>query len=168
MNSDCESACGACDARPTPWNDRRWSSMINDMPSAMHRTLRPLTRGLRRRCPRCGCGRLFAQWYTLHDRCPDCDLDFEETSGNTWAFMYLSTAFLTGLIVVAMLFVIRPSHWASRAVVLPLALVVILGSLPYRKGFAIGIEFLIERHWGKYADTAPDDDRDDSYRDDQS
>ena len=137
------------------------------MSTAMRQHLRPLIRGLRRRCPRCGDGRLFHRWYTLHDRCPCCDLDYEDASGNTWAFMYLSTAFLTGLFVVAMLFLIPPALWAGRAVVLPLALVVIVGSLPYRKGVAIGMEFLIELHWGERAATPPDEDEDGARPDDQ-
>jgi hypothetical protein len=68
--------------------------------------------------------------------------------------MYISTAFLTGLIVVGML-LIRPEHpWVGRGAVLPLALIVVVGSLPYRKGVAVALEYLVER---KMEDpTAPD------------
>ena len=31
-------------------------------------------RGLRRRCPRCGAGRLFARWFRMAERCPGWQL----------------------------------------------------------------------------------------------
>lgn len=61
--------------------------------------------------------------------------------------MYISTAYLTGLFVVAM-FVLRPgSAWVGQAVVLPLALGVIGGSLRWRKGCALAVEYLVGRAW---------------------
>ena len=47
------------------------------MPSA---TL-ALVRGLVKRCPRCGQGRLFTRWFTLTRRCPRCDLALERSDG---------------------------------------------------------------------------------------
>ncbi len=66
--------------------------------------------------------------------------------GNTWAFMYISTAAMTGLIVAVMILVRPDSLWKGQAVVFPVALVLIVGSLPHRKGLAIALEFLVERH----------------------
>jgi uncharacterized protein (DUF983 family) len=40
-----------------------------------------LGRGLTRRCPRCGQGKLFPRWFTMLPRCPRCDLDFERGEG---------------------------------------------------------------------------------------
>jgi uncharacterized protein (DUF983 family) len=37
---------------------------------------RMLARGLARRCPRCGAGRLFRRWFHLAERCPGCGLRF--------------------------------------------------------------------------------------------
>lgn len=116
--------------------------------------LRLMVRGLRKRCPRCGEGRLFARWYTLHDRCASCRLAYDAADGDTWAFMYASTAFLTGVIIVAMLLTTPPQVWAARLLVFPIAMVVVVGSLPFRKGLAIAFEFLIERR----TQTAPDAD----------
>lgn len=100
-------------------------------------------RGLCGRCPRCGKGALFAGWYTLHDRCPACGFNIRRAEPDTWAFMYISTAFLTGLFVVAM-FLLRPSAaWVTQVVVLPLALAVIGGSLRWRKGCALAVEYLV-------------------------
>lgn len=107
--------------------------------------LRVLVRGLRKRCPRCGRGRLFSRWYTLHDRCAQCALEYEPADGATWAFMYLSTAFLTGLFIVAMLLTTPTRVWLARSILFPAALVVIVGSLPRRKGLAVAVEYLIEK-----------------------
>ena len=34
-------------------------------------------RGARRRCPRCGSGKVFDSWFKMRERCPACDLQFE-------------------------------------------------------------------------------------------
>lgn len=106
-----------------------------------------LVRGIKKRCPRCGRGRLFEHWYTLVDQCGTCGLEHLHADGNTWAFMYISTAALTGSIVLAMFLFVPPSLAHGRAIVFPVALLLICGSLPYRKGVAIAIEYLVERRW---------------------
>lgn len=40
-----------------------------------------LRRGLIRRCPRCGGGKLFRTWWSMHDRCPRCGLRFVREEG---------------------------------------------------------------------------------------
>jgi uncharacterized protein (DUF983 family) len=40
-----------------------------------------LIRGLTRRCPWCGQGKLFRRWFTLPERCPRCGLRFEGEEG---------------------------------------------------------------------------------------
>ena len=40
-----------------------------------------LWRGMTKRCPRCGGGKLFDSWYQLKPRCPRCGLKFERESG---------------------------------------------------------------------------------------
>ena len=67
--------------------------------------LATIRRGLRRRCPRCGEGPLFLAWNRLRDSCPVCGLPFEQHTGDTWFFMYMSTAGLTGFLVVCMVLV---------------------------------------------------------------
>ncbi len=59
--------------------------------------------------------------------------------------MYISSAGLTGVFFVA-LFLIKPTDvLIGQAIVLPLALAVIGGSLPFRKGFAVALEYLVDR-----------------------
>jgi uncharacterized protein (DUF983 family) len=103
-----------------------------------------LLRGLRRRCPRCGEGPLFAGWNRLHEHCPVCGLEFERRVGDTWFFMYMTTAGLTGSLVVAM-FLIRPRViWIGQLVVSIAAVAVIGLSLPLRKGIAVALDYWIE------------------------
>ncbi len=40
-----------------------------------------LRRGLRKRCPVCGNGGLFASWFKLKDRCPTCGYTFAREEG---------------------------------------------------------------------------------------
>ena len=43
--------------------------------------LRMLGRGLFRRCPRCGGGKLFTGWLSMKARCPRCGMCFEREEG---------------------------------------------------------------------------------------
>lgn len=125
-------------------------------------TFRTLLRGLLRRCPRCGNGPLFERWYTIADRCSACDLDFVKSDSDTWAFMYISTAGLTGVIVLGML-ILRPERmWVGWSVVLPVALALIVGSLPFRKGLAMAIEHVVDRRVERDLIEPPRQDRHDS------
>ncbi len=108
-----------------------------------------IARGVRKRCPRCGRGRLFRAWYTLDDACRTCGLTYECYEGNTWAFMYLSTAFLTGLILAAM-FLIKPDEiWMGRATVVSAAVMAIIASLPRRKAVAVALDYYSEIIWNQ-------------------
>jgi uncharacterized protein (DUF983 family) len=107
--------------------------------------LATLLRGLRRRCPRCGEGPLFRGWNRLRESCPVCGLRYEERSGDTWFFMYMTTAGLTGVLVVLMFLVHPRVVWLGQLAVLAAAIVVIGLSIPYRKGVAVALDYLVER-----------------------
>ena len=88
---------------------------------------------------------MFQGWNHLHERCAVCGLDIEARSGDTWFFMYMTTAGLTGVLVVLM-FLIRPAVvWAGQIAVAIAAVVVIGLSLPLRKGLAVALDYLVER-----------------------
>lgn len=110
-------------------------------------TWRVLVRGVRKRCPRCGVGRVFQRWYSALEHCSACGLSFCERdgAGDTWAFMYLSTAGLTGCIVVVMLLVRPESLWQGRLYVLATAILLIVGTLPRRRSLGIAVNHLIAR-----------------------
>lgn len=106
-----------------------------------------LLRGLRKRCPQCGRGLLFESWYTIHDSCNHCQLDFVTNQANTWAFMYISTACLTGMIVGGMVFFRPENLFLGRIAIAVLAIAFIMFTLPYRKGIAMAFEYLVELKW---------------------
>ena len=103
-----------------------------------------LRRGLGRRCPQCGKSRLFTGWWQLEDSCPHCGLQIASRESDTWAFMYLSTAFITGLFILSMFLVFPKSLWLGRAIVAVAALFLFVLSAPYRKGLAIALDYLVE------------------------
>jgi uncharacterized protein (DUF983 family) len=105
-----------------------------------------LRRGLARRCPRCGQGKLFHGWNKLNERCPACGLVYERQTGDTWFFMYMTTAGLTGVLVVTMFLLRPPVVWIGQLLVALAALVVIVLSLPFRKGIAVALNYLFDRH----------------------
>jgi len=63
--------------------------------------------------------------------------------------MYISTAAMTGAIVLAMLLIHPPNKPLARVVVLVASLALILFTLPYRKGLALAMEYLIDLRWDR-------------------
>ena len=62
-----------------------------------------LWRGARRKCPRCGAGHVFRNWFNMVDRCPRCALRFDRES-DFWLGAYvINLAVTEGLLVVALL-----------------------------------------------------------------
>ena len=99
-----------------------------------------LWRGARRRCPRCGEGRLFGGWYTERERCASCEL-LLDPNGESFGFFFVSTAALTGVLFF-LLYLVRPtSPEAAQLWLIPVALVAYVGSMPMRKGIAIALSY---------------------------
>lgn len=69
--------------------------------------------------------------------------------------MYTSTGAITGIIIVGMFLLSPTAIWAGRVAVFGLAAVIIVGTLPYRKGIAIAIDVLVTNKWA--SPTASDD-----------
>lgn len=67
-------------------------------PSASRGTL--LSRGLRRRCPRCGERDIFASFLELRERCPTCGVAFERESGYWVGAMIVLTAITSATFLV--------------------------------------------------------------------
>jgi uncharacterized protein (DUF983 family) len=102
-----------------------------------------LARALRLRCPRCGEGKIFRRvlTYSEYTECPRCGLPYDPR-GESLAFMYVSTAFLTGVMVIVMLFMHPESIAYGRMVVIPIALGLYVFTLPVRKALAIALNYL--------------------------
>jgi uncharacterized protein (DUF983 family) len=102
-----------------------------------------LSRALRLRCPRCGEGPIFRRvlTYTEHTACPKCGFAYDPR-GESLVFMYFSTAFLTGLIVIVMLLTNPEDIALARVRVVVGALALYFGSMPFRKALAIALNFV--------------------------
>ncbi len=108
--------------------------------------LQLLWRGILWRCPHCGEGLIYAWFYQLRDNCTECGFDLAARAKDTWAVIYLTTAGLTGAIIAGML-IVKPFNLVLGQLVLAVfAVVVIVASLPSRKGMAIGFDYYIERN----------------------
>src|SRR3954469_13640789 len=68
-----------------------------------------LGRGLRKRCPHCGEGRLFSGWDHL-ERCSVCGLVFARNPGDTWAFTIIGDRLPMAVMIVLIYFGVMRSH----------------------------------------------------------
>jgi uncharacterized protein (DUF983 family) len=102
--------------------------------------LSALTRGFRRRCPRCGEGRMFTGYLTVPETCSSCGLAFEPLRADDAPAYF--TIFIVGhVIVVSMLLVEKADHpalWLQTAIWIPLTIVLTFGLLPLIKGAVMG------------------------------
>ena len=105
-----------------------------------------LHRALRRQCPRCGDGPLFRAYYTMHDACSGCGMNFDQSDGNTWFFMYFTSRGVIGVCFL-ILFFWRPQQadlpWVS-ALMISGALITLIATLPFRKSLGMALDYLIE------------------------
>lgn len=106
---------------------------------------RAIWRGVTRKCPRCGVGRLFRGWYRLLCDCAHCGLRFPDSTPDQIGLIYLTTGVQTAVFAFIVL-IYQPSHpWLSRVALILAALGLMLANLPNRKGLAIAVSYLIDR-----------------------
>ena len=106
---------------------------------------RAIGRGLLRRCPRCGRGKLFEGWYRLLASCDHWGFLFSDSTQDHIGLIYLTTAVQTAGFAFLILMVRPASPWLARGALALIALAIMLANLPNRKGFAIAVDYLVER-----------------------
>ena len=114
-----------------------------------------LSRGMRRRCPQCGKGKVFQGWVKLHDHCSECGLQYLQDQGDLWAYLVAidRALFIFPLIVLIYLRLYIPSPvWFCLLTVGLLA--GFIYTLPHRNGLALGLDYLVRRKWGDLSETA--------------
>lgn len=94
-------------------------------------------------CPRCGGAGIYAEKLVLRERCPACGLAIGEREPDTWFFMYMSTAGITGIFLFVMFFIVRIETWTARSVMIALAVGAFFLTLRVRKSIAIAIDYLL-------------------------
>ena len=113
-----------------------------------------LGRGLRKRCPHCGEGRLFSGW-SFFERCSVCGLVFARNPGDLWAFTIIGDRLpIAGMIVVIYFGVVR-SYPGSGLTLLFSLVALAIWTAPNRWGAAIALHYLSRVYWPDPADPVP-------------
>src|SRR5574337_1762585 len=98
-------------------------------------------RGLARRCPACGMGRLFSGFLTVSARCEHCAAD--NTVYPSDDFPPYLTILVVGHVVVPLVFLVErsyaPALWLQAAIWAPVTLLLCLALLPVMKGATVGL-----------------------------
>ena len=89
---------------------------------------RLLSRGIRRRCPLCGGGGVFATFFQVRDRCPQCNFPLQREEGHWLGAVGINTIVTFGLLFFTMLVTVLLSIDERRAapIVIPCFLVACL------------------------------------------
>jgi uncharacterized protein (DUF983 family) len=82
----------------------------------------------------------------VRERCEVCGLELQAREPDTWLFMYVSTALITGVFIAGMLWVfpVPANKWAWRVIMGVVALAAFFGTAPLRKGVAIGLDYMVD------------------------
>ena len=113
-----------------------------------------LGRGLRKRCPHCGQGRLFSGWSFI-DSCPVCGLVFARNPGDTWAFTIVGDRLPIGAMVVLIYFGLVRSHPVLGVATLLVFAAVVVWTARNRWGVGIALHYLSRVYWPDPADPVP-------------
>jgi uncharacterized protein (DUF983 family) len=113
-----------------------------------------LRRGLRKRCPHCGEGRLFSGWSYL-EHCSVCGLVFARNPGDTWAFTIFLNRLPVGVMIVLIYFGVVRSNPVFGVTMLVVVAVLAIWTLPNRQGAGIALHYVSRVYWPDPADTIP-------------
>lgn len=113
-----------------------------------------LGRGLRKRCPHCGEGRLFSGWSHL-ERCSTCGLVFERNPGDTWAFTIVGDRLPVAAIITLIYFGVVRSHRVLGLTMLAVSGMLLVWTAPNRWGVGIALHYLSRVYWPDPADPIP-------------
>jgi uncharacterized protein (DUF983 family) len=113
-----------------------------------------LRRGLRKRCPHCGQGRLFSGWHHL-ERCSVCGLVFARNPGDTWAFAIIGDRLPMAVIIVLIYFGVVRSHPRLGVTLMVVLMALLVGTAPNRWGAGIALHYLSRVYWPDPSDPIP-------------
>lgn len=105
---------------------------------------RALARGLARRCPHCGQGRLFDGFFRLRQECGTCAYKIPDSTSDHAGIMYLTTAIQTAIFAFLVLLTHPPQPWLARGLLAIVAIGIMFADMPNRKGLAIALDYLAD------------------------
>jgi len=107
--------------------------------------------GLKRRCPRCGEGRLYKSFLVIADKCDRCDLDFSEFDSGDGPAVFI--IMITGFVIVGLVLYVevafRPDYWVHAVLWLPLSVALPLVLLPILKAWLVAQMFRHQAREGR-------------------
>jgi uncharacterized protein (DUF983 family) len=123
---------------------------------------RALLRGLVRRCPRCGSGRLFRRWLKIREQCPRCGLRLEREEGGFLGAMTINYALTTLVWIVVLVVWLVVDLPDVRVATLTVVSIVLVGLLPLvffpiSKTIWAAVDYLVYRSSPDYAIRDPAD-----------
>jgi uncharacterized protein (DUF983 family) len=113
-----------------------------------------LRRGLCKRCPHCGEGRLFSGW-SHSERCSVCGLVFEYHPGDTWAFTIIGNRVPVGVSIALIYFGVVRSHRALGLTMMAVLMALLVWTTPNRWGAAVALHYLSRVYWPDQAVPIP-------------
>jgi uncharacterized protein (DUF983 family) len=113
-----------------------------------------LGRGLRKRCPHCGEGRLFSGWSFL-DRCSICGLVFARNPGDTWAFTIILNRLPVAVMIAVIYFGVVRSNPVLGVTMLIAVAALAIWTTPNRQGAGIALHYLSRVYWPDPEDPLP-------------
>ena len=114
-----------------------------------------IRRGVRKRCPHCGQGRIFSGFAHHLERCEVCGLVYERNPGDTWAFTVIGDRLPIAVIIVLIYFGLARSHPVLGVSAILALGVVLVSTAPNRWGVGIALHYLSRVFWPDPADPVP-------------
>ena len=114
-----------------------------------------LQRGLRKRCPHCGEGRLFKRWADPIDRCSRCGLVFEPNQGDTWFFAIIGDRLPVALTIVIVYFNVASRSRTLGIISFIITVAALLWTTPNRWGAGIALHYISRIVWSDPTDPIP-------------
>lgn len=110
--------------------------------------------GLKRRCPRCGEGKLYKSFLKIADKCDCCHLDFSEIDSGDGPAVFI--IMIAGFIIVGLVLyvevVYRPDYWVHLVLWLPLSILLPLVLLPVLKAWLAAQQYRHKAREGRLED----------------
>jgi uncharacterized protein (DUF983 family) len=101
-----------------------------------------ILRGLCRRCPNCGIGRIFIGYLTFGSECPHCQESFQgirTDDAAPWAPILVVGHLLAPFIALVVVYDVE--DWQAMAILTVLAVLLALAILPLMKGVFVGLNW---------------------------
>lgn len=133
----------------------------NLVQSFVDQAMLALLRAVRLKCPACGKGAINATWFRMHERCPNCELDYRRESGFYLGSIYFNYG-LTGLIVscvgAPMVLSREVSFQVMMAIMAVFCIAFPIWFLRYARSLCIAMDHLFDRRRAPTETIAEDED----------